>query len=130
MNSIMNNVNLQTTNDSINNVFNIPINERSDLLKSGGMSGMLNTIFLIVCAMTFSGSIEATGLLKIISEPIIKYAKNTGSLIATTAGTCLFFNITTSDQYLSIVVPGRMFANSYKEKGFDFSGTKGWDKSF
>ena len=50
------------------------------------------------------------GLLKKIAEPILKYAKSTGNLIATTAGTCIFFNLTASDQYLSIVVPGRMFS--------------------
>ena len=48
---------------------------------------------------------------------IINLAKTNGSLVATTAGTCIFFNITASDQYISIVVPGRMFADSYKEKG-------------
>ncbi|MBT6808056.1 MAG: sodium:proton antiporter, partial [Flavobacteriales bacterium] len=57
------------------------------------------------------------GLLKRLSEPIINYASSTGSLVATTTGTCIFFNITASDQYLSIVVPGRMFADAYKEKG-------------
>ncbi len=60
---------------------------------------------------------ESTGLLKRIANPIIKYAKGTGNLITTTAGTCLFFNITTSDQYLSIVVPGRMFSETYKKQG-------------
>jgi NhaC family Na+:H+ antiporter len=92
-------------------------NKRGDLLKSGGMYGMLNTIWLIICAMIFGGIMEVTGLLKRISEPIISYAKNTGSLVATNAGTCIFFNITASDQYLSIVVPGRMFVKAYKEKG-------------
>jgi len=92
-------------------------NKRGDLLKSGGMYGMLNTIWLIICAMIFGGILEATGLLKRIAEPIINYAKSTGSLVATTTGTCIFFNITASDQYISIVVPGRMFADTYKEKG-------------
>ena len=87
------------------------------LLSTSGMAGMLNTIWLIICAMTFGGVMEATGLLRRVAEPIIKYAESTGSLILTTAGTCVFFNITASDQYLSIVVPGRMFANTYKEKG-------------
>jgi NhaC family Na+:H+ antiporter len=87
------------------------------LLSTSGMAGMLNTIWLIICAMIFGGAMEATGLLRRVAEPIIKYAKNTGSLIATTAGTCIFFNITASDQYLSIVVPGRMFSDTYKEKG-------------
>ena len=91
--------------------------KRGNLLKSGGMFGMLNTIWLIICAMIFGGILEATGLLKRIAEPIINYAKSTGSLIATTAGTCIFFNVTASDQYISIVVPGRMFADTYKEKG-------------
>jgi len=87
------------------------------LLSTSGMAGMLNTIWLIICAMTFGGVMEATGLLRRVAEPIIKYAESTGSLILTTAGTCVFFNITASDQYLSIVVPGRMFADTYKEKG-------------
>ncbi|MDG2263546.1 MAG: Na+/H+ antiporter NhaC family protein, partial [Flavobacteriales bacterium] len=87
------------------------------LLSTSGMSGMLNTIWLIICAMIFGGAIEATGLLRRVAEPIISYAKSTGSLIATTAGTCVFFNITASDQYLAIVVPGRMYADTYKEKG-------------
>ena len=56
------------------------------------------------------------GLLRRIAEPIIKYAQNSGSLITTTASTCIFINITTSDQYMSVIVPGRMFANTYKEK--------------
>ena len=89
----------------------------NNLLSTSGMSGMLNTIWLIICAMIFGGAMEATGLLRSGAEPIIKYADSTGSLIATTAGTCIFFNITASDQYLAIVVPGRMFSNTYKEKG-------------
>jgi len=87
------------------------------LLSTSGMAGMLNTIWLIICAMIFGGAMEATGLLKRVAEPIIEYADSTGSLIATTAGTCIFFNITASDQYLSVVVPGRMFIDTYKEKG-------------
>ena len=52
-----------------------------------------------------------------ISQSIIQYAESTGSVIATTACTCLFFNVTASDQYLSIVVPGRMYADTFKDKG-------------
>ncbi len=93
-------------------------NEMIDnLLSTRGMAGMLNTIWLIICAMIFGGAMEAAGLLRRVAEPIIRYAENTGSLIATTVGTCVFFNITASDQYLSIVVPGRMFTDTYKEKG-------------
>ena len=88
----------------------------NNLLNSGGMKGMLSTIWLVICAMSFGGAMQETGLLKRISDPIIQYAKTTGSLIATTSGTCIFFNLTTADQYLSIVVPGKMFEDSFKNK--------------
>lgn len=89
----------------------------NELLSTGGMAGMLNTIWLILCAMIYGGVMEAGGLLQRITESIIKAAKSTGSLIASTAGTCVFFNITASDQYLAIVVPGRMYAETYKNRG-------------
>ncbi len=88
----------------------------NSLLETGGMRGMLNTVWLIICAMVFGGVMESSGLLHRITESVIKLAHNTGSLVASTAGTCMFFNVTASDQYLSIVVPGRMFADTYKER--------------
>ena len=88
-----------------------------DLLSSGGMYGMLDTVWLIVSAMIFGGVMEGTGMLKRIAESIISLVNSTGSLVASTAGTCVFFNITASDQYLAIVVPGRMYTDTYKEKG-------------
>ncbi len=88
-----------------------------ELLTTGGMSGMLNTIWLIVCAMVFGGVMESTGMLQRITEGIISWATSTGSLITSTAVTCIFFNLTASDQYLAIVVPGRMFANTYRKRG-------------
>jgi len=96
-----------TKNDIVNN-----------LLKTGGMAGMLNTIWLIISAMVFGGVMEASGMLRAITNVIISKAKSAVSLVSTTVGTCLFFNITASDQYISIVVPGRMFKDVYKEKGF------------
>ena len=89
----------------------------NELLTTGGMSGMLYTIWLIVCAMVFGGVMESAGLLQRITEEVIKWARSTGSLIASTAGTCIFFNLTASDQYLAIVVPGRMYADTYRERG-------------
>jgi len=89
----------------------------NSLLETGGMRGMLNTVWLIMCAMIFGGIMESSGLLHRITESVIKLAHNTGSLIASTAGTCIFFNLTASDQYLSIVIPGRMFADTYRERG-------------
>ncbi len=89
----------------------------SELLGSGGMSGMLNTIWLIIAAMTFGGVMEACGFLAAISAALLTLAKGTASLIATTAGTCVFVNVTAADQYLAIVVPGRMYADAYRKKG-------------
>jgi NhaC family Na+:H+ antiporter len=91
--------------------------EVNELIATKGMSGMLNTIWLIICAMCFGGVMEACGLLQKITKSIVSFVKSTGSLIATTAGTCIFFNATASDQYLAIVVPGRMFADTYKDRG-------------
>ena len=89
----------------------------NELLSSNGMKGMLGTIWLIICAMIFGGVMENTGMLKRITQSIIGLAKTTGSLIATTTAACITFNLTASDQYLSIVVPGRMFAEEYRERG-------------
>jgi len=78
---------------------------------------MLDTVWLILSAMVFGGVMESAGLLQRITRPIVKYAKSTGSLVASTVGTCLFFNTTASDQYIAIVVPGRMYRKTYEEKG-------------
>jgi len=91
--------------------------DKESLLSSGGMKGMLNTIWLILTAMVFGGVMECTGMLKTIAQSIIKKVKSTGSLVASTAATCITFNMTASDQYIAIVVPGRMFASTYRERG-------------
>ncbi len=89
----------------------------NDLLGSGGMSGMLNTIWLIICAMCFGGIMEASGFLAVIADRIIRSAKSVASLVGSTAATCMFMNVTASDQYLAIVVPGRMYADVFKKRG-------------
>ncbi len=89
----------------------------TELLGTSGMRGMLDTIWLILSAMVFGGIMESAGLLKRITQPIIKYAKSTGSLVTSTVATCIFFNVTASDQYIAIVVPGRMYRKNYEEKG-------------
>ena len=101
-------IDIQTSNIAVN-----------DLISTSGMSGMLNTIWLIICAMSFGGIMEKTGFLSIITNSLMKFVNSQKSLILTTSGTCLFLNITASDQYLAIVVPGRMFASSYKKYGLD-----------
>jgi len=89
----------------------------AELMKSKGMTGMLNTVWLIICAMCFGGVMEATGLLQRITRPLVAVAQSTFSLVATTTGSCIFFNLTASDQYLAIVVPGRMFQKTYQDRG-------------
>jgi Na+:H+ antiporter, NhaC family len=106
MKSMYTEINVTTSHEMVNS-----------LLTTGGMSGMLNTVWLIICAMIFGGIMEAAGLLRRITSSVIKLAHDQGSLVASTAGTCIFFNITASDQYLSIVVPGRMFADTYRDRG-------------
>lgn len=98
----------------------VTVNTSSDavtrLLSTHGMAGMLNTIWLIITAMVFGGVMEASGMLVRITQSIIKFVKSTAGLVASTVATCLFFNITASDQYISIVVPGRMYAKAYKDQ--------------
>ena len=113
-------VDLQNRNDEDSVAHLIEIDAElaaADLLKGKGMVGMLNTIWLIITAMCFGGLMEGCGLLQRITEPLVNFAKSTGSLVATTAGSCLFINITASDQYLAIVVPGRMFRKTYQDRG-------------
>ena len=89
----------------------------ADLFKSGGMQKMLGTIWLILCAMVFGGIMDAIGALARISQTLLSMAKSTFGLFASTVGSCLALNITASDQYLAIVVPGKMFKKAYHDKG-------------
>ena len=89
----------------------------ADLFTSGGMQKMLGTIWLIICAMVFGGIMDAIGALARISQSLLKLAHTTFGLFASTVGSCLAINITASDQYLSIVIPGKMFAKAYEKKG-------------
>lgn len=89
----------------------------NDLFSSGGMAGMLGTIWLILCAMVFGGVMEAIGALGRISAALLKMAKSIFGLFASTVASCLALNVTASDQYLAIVVPGKMFSKAYEEKG-------------
>lgn len=86
------------------------------LLQRGGMSSMLVTVWLILTAMTFGGVMETTGLLRKIAQGILRMAKSTGSLITATLGTSIGMNIIAADQYISIVVPGRMYREEYERR--------------
>ena len=88
----------------------------NDLFSAKGMSGMLGTIWLILCAMVFGGIMDAIGALARISSVLLNLATTTFILFASTVASCLVLNVTASDQYLAIVVPGKMFAKAYKDK--------------
>ncbi len=91
--------------------------ELNDLFSSGGMSGMLGTIWLIICAMVFGGVMDAIGALSRISKALLSLATTTFELFACTVASCLALNVTASDQYLALVVPGKMFKKAYQDKG-------------
>lgn len=91
--------------------------ELNDLFSSGGMKGMLGTIWLIICAMVFGGVMDAIGALARISKALLNIASSTFGLFASTVASCLALNVTASDQYLALVVPGKMFKKAYEDKG-------------
>ena len=90
-----------------------------DLLSGGGMSSMLNTVWLVICAMTFGGVMEQTGLLRRVLNALLGLIKTTASLITTTILTAFSTNILTADQYIALVLPGRMFKAEYAARGLD-----------
>ena len=87
------------------------------LLSGGGMAGMLTTTWLIMTALMFGAIMEKTGLLDMFVKSILKIAKSTGSLITATIATCIGTNAVAADQYIAIVVPGRMFKDEYEKRG-------------
>lgn len=89
----------------------------SELFSSSGMSGMLNTIWIIICAMTFGGAMEAIGALQKITSFLLNAFNSIFGLFASAVSSCLLVNITTSDQYLSLVIPGKMFSKAFQQKG-------------
>jgi NhaC family Na+:H+ antiporter len=91
--------------------------ELNDLFSSGGMKGMMGTIWLIICAMVFGGVMDAIGALSKISKVLLTLASSTFGLFASTVASCLALNVTASDQYLALVVPGKMFKKAYEDKG-------------
>mgnify|MGYP003964154941 FL=1 len=105
-NSVFLDTEIPTNNDRIVRLYN-----------SGGMKGMLWTINLTICAMIFGGSMDAIGALSKITSALLDRAKNVFGLFVSTVISCLGLNIAASDQYLAIVIPGKMFKDAYKERG-------------
>lgn len=106
---------MQATGSTMNLTTGVP--EVDELLSTGGMRGMLDTVWLILAALTFGGVMEASGSLKRVSDMFLKMIYNDTSLVGTTILTCIFFNITACDQYLSIVIPGKMMQKIYEQRG-------------
>jgi len=86
------------------------------LLTRGGLSQMFYSAVLVLCAMVVAGVLEGTDMLKILSEKLLKYAKSTGSLVLLTLSTCVACNILCADQYVAIVLPGRMFKEEFEDR--------------
>jgi len=98
-------------------VVNTGNTEIDKLLSRGGMSSMLNTIWLVMCALSFGAVLERLGMLAKFVKTILKTAKSVGSLITSTMATCIGTNLITADQYMAIVMPGRMFKEEYHRRG-------------
>jgi NhaC family Na+:H+ antiporter len=100
-------------------VFNTADENLNSLLSRGGMSSMLNTIWLIICAMSFGAVLEKVGLLNRIVSAILHGAKSAGDMVSRTILTCIGTNLVTADQYMAIVMPGRMFKQEFESRGLD-----------
>ena len=87
----------------------------SELLSTGGMKGMLNTVWLILCAMTYGGVMIAGGFLETITSSILSKVRSDGGLITAAGISCIVFNATTADQYITLVLGGKMFSQSFRE---------------
>lgn len=106
LNAILTDTQIQTDNEKL-----------TELFSSGGMNGMLWTIFLIICAMVFGGIMDAIGALAKITKALLSIASSVFGLFASTVVSCLGLNIVASDQYLALVIPGKMFKQAYEDKG-------------
>ena len=97
---------ITTTNETLNELFS-----------SGGITGMIWTILLICCAMVFGGIMDGIGALSKITEALLSIADSIFGLFASTVISCLGLNVVASDQYLALVIPGKMFKKAYEDKG-------------
>jgi NhaC family Na+:H+ antiporter len=93
--------------------------EVDDLLSRGGMSSMLNTIWLVICALSFGAVLEHAGILKRLVKSALAAAKSTGSLIMTVVLSCIGINIIAADQYIAIVLPGKMYKAEFERRKLD-----------
>ena len=91
----------------------------NELVRTSGMGGMMPTIWLIICAQTFGGTLTATGQLQDLMRLVLRFVRGTASMVASTVGTALFCNIALADQYLSIMLSSQMFRDTYRANGYE-----------
>ena len=91
----------------------------NDLVSTRGMSGMMNTIFLIIAAVTFGGTLVGSGMLQSITEMLTRYIKRRVTMVSSTVGTGIFANMVTGDQYLSIILTSSLYKKLYEERGYE-----------
>lgn len=107
---------LATTTDTAVETSNPLLN---DLVATSGMGGMMNTIWLIICAMCFGGVMWGSGMLLAISQIFLRMAHRTISVVSSTVCSGIFFNLTTGDQYISIILTGNLFGHLYDNRGLE-----------
>ncbi|MBQ9650675.1 MAG: sodium:proton antiporter [Prevotella sp.] len=91
----------------------------NDLISTGGMAGMLNTIWLILCAMCFGAVMVASGMIQSLTQVIVSWVRQRVSLVSSTVGTGIFLNLTTGDQFISIVLTADIFKKVYQDQGYE-----------
>ena len=91
----------------------------NDLVSTSGMSGMLSTIWLIICSMCFGGAMEASGMLGTITESLLKMMRGRFKTVATTCRSCLFVNVAAGDQYLAIILPAKMYGEAFGKQNLE-----------
>ena len=90
-----------------------------ELVATRGMAGMLNTVWLIICAMCFGGVMTGSGMLRSLTAIFLRFVRRAFSAVASTVGAGIFFNLCTADQYISIILSGRLFRDLYARRGLE-----------
>ena len=91
----------------------------NDLISTSGMAGMLNTVWIIICAMAFAGAMTASGMLQSITTSFLRMVKRTASMVSATVCSGIFFNLIAADQYIALILTGSMFKDTYRQKGYE-----------
>lgn len=91
----------------------------TELIATRGMGGMMNTIWLIICAMCLGGAMTACGMLASITKVFVRFTRRLTGMVASTVGSGIFLNLATADQYISIILVGNMFRDIYKDNGYE-----------